>query len=147
MATASEASQQANRSGMDPTRLVVIFYLVTTLVVALFLDHLLGQVWARFGWPDPTLIEGSDWKATTVLGGALALGGAIGCYVHPRTKALSLEVAGELMKVTWPSLDETRIATLAVVVASLVAAFILFGIDTVSYKMMVDWIPVLWGKL
>jgi preprotein translocase subunit SecE len=35
----------------------------------------------------------------------------------------------------------------AVVVASLVAAGVLFGIDTLAYKMMVDWLPTLWGKL
>ena len=36
---------------------------------------------------------------------------------------------------------------MAVVVASLVAAVILFGIDTLAYKMMVDWLPAVWGKL
>jgi len=49
--------------------------------------------------------------------------------------------------VTWPSWAETRTSTAAVVVASLVSAFILFGIDTVAYKLMVDWLPTLWGKL
>jgi len=24
---------------------------------------------------------------------------------------------------------------------------VLFGIDTVAYKLMVDWLPTLWGKL
>jgi preprotein translocase subunit SecE len=51
------------------------------------------------------------------------------------------------MKVTWPSWDETRVATVAVIVASAVAAVVLFGIDTVAAKLMVDWLPALWGKL
>ena len=38
-------------------------------------------------------------------------------------------------------------STIAVVVASLVAAVLLFGMDTLSYKLMVDWLPALWGKL
>ena len=33
----SESSQQANRSGLDPRRLVVMFYLVAGIVLALFL--------------------------------------------------------------------------------------------------------------
>ena len=58
-----------------------------------------------------------------------------------------LEVAGELMKVTWPTWYETRVSTIAVVIASLVAAVLLFCIDSVAYKLMVDWLPHLWGKL
>jgi preprotein translocase subunit SecE len=51
------------------------------------------------------------------------------------------------MKVTWPSWLETRTSTVAVIVASLVAAVILFFIDTIAYKMMVEWLPAVWGKL
>ncbi len=66
---------------------------------------------------------------------------------NPKIRQLSLEIASELMKVTWPSWEETRVSTIAVVVASLVAAVILFGIDWLSYKVMVEWLPALWGKL
>ena len=31
--------------------------------------------------------------------------------------------------------------------SSLVAGILLFFIDTVSYKLMVEWLPALWGKL
>jgi len=31
--------------------------------------------------------------------------------------------------------------------SSLVSAVILYGIDTLAYKLMVDWLPALWGKL
>jgi preprotein translocase subunit SecE len=67
--------------------------------------------------------------------------------MNPKTKGLALEVANELMRVTWPSWEETRVSTLAVVVASVIAAAVLFGIDSLSYKLMVDWLPALWGKL
>jgi preprotein translocase subunit SecE len=147
MATSSEASQQANRSGIDPKRLVVIFYLAAGIVLILFLDHLLSLTWARFGWPDPTLIEGLDWKLTSIIGALLSVGAAIFCYLNPEVRRLSIEVATELMKVTWPSWAETRVSTVAVVVASAVAALILFAIDSLAYKVMVDWLPALWGKL
>ncbi|HEY0096990.1 MAG TPA: preprotein translocase subunit SecE, partial [Archangium sp.] len=76
-----------------------------------------------------------------------AAGLAVGAYVHPKTHALSLEVASELMKVTWPSWAETKASTVAVIVASVVAAVLLFCIDTIAFKLMVEWIPAIWGKL
>jgi preprotein translocase subunit SecE len=147
MATASEASQQANRSGMDPKRLVVIFYLVAGIVLALFLEHVFGLMWSRFGWSDAELFEGLGWRVSTLVGYLAALGLVLAAYFHPRTHALSIDVAAELMKVTWPSWTETRASTMAVVVASLVAAVLLFCIDTVAYNLMVEWLPALWGKL
>ena len=125
MAT-DDASQQANRSGMDPQRLVVIFYLSFGLIFALFMDHVLGMLWANFGWADPEIVEGLGWKVSTLVGVLLAVGTVAGAYAHPRTRQLSMEVASELMKVTWPTWAETRVSAVAVVV---------------------DWLPVLWGKL
>jgi preprotein translocase subunit SecE len=107
----------------------------------------LSLVWARFGWRDPELIEGLQWKVTSLVAIALSVGTGAFCYFHPEVRRLSLEVASEMMKVTWPSWAETRVSTVAVVVTSLVAAVILFGIDTLAYKVMVDWLPGLWGKL
>ncbi len=147
MATATEASQQSHRSVMDPKRLVVIFYLIAGIVLALFLEHLFGLLWASAGWNDREVIEGLGWSISTLVGFALALAITIGLYAHPRTHALSLDVASALMKVTWPTWPETRASTFAVVVASLVAAVLLFFIDTVAYKLMVDWLPTVWGKL
>ncbi|MBN8467217.1 preprotein translocase subunit SecE [Corallococcus sp. AB004] len=147
MATASEASQQANRSGIDPKRLVVIFYLVTGIVLALFLEHVFGLLWSRFGWSDVELFEGLGWRVSTLAGYVVALALVLAAYFHPRTHTLSIDVASELMKVTWPTWSETRASTMAVVVASLVAAVLLFCIDTVAYNLMVEWLPALWGKL
>ena len=108
MAAASEASQQANRSGMDPKRLVVIFFLIAGLIFAFFLEHVLGLVWARAGWSDPVIVDGLDWTVSTLLGFLVAAGLVVGAYVHPKSHAVSLDVAAELMKVTWPTWEETK---------------------------------------
>jgi len=142
MATATEASQQANRSGMDPKRLVVIFYLIAGIVLMLFL----AQLFDRFDWANQELFEGG-FKRSGLVGFLISAALAVAAYLHPKTHALSIDVASELMKVTWPTWQETRTSTMAVVVASVIAAVILFCIDTISYKMMVDWIPLVWGKL
>ena len=147
MATASEASQQANRSAMDPKRLAVIFYLIATLVVGAFLAHVLGLLFARAGMGDAELIEGSGWHVSGLVGFGVAIALGVGAWLNARTHALSLDVASELMRVTWPSWSETRVSTFAVVVASVVAAVILFFIDTVAYNLMVEWLPAVWGKL
>jgi len=143
----SEASQQANRAGMDPKRLVVIAYLVFGFIIILFLDHLFEQVLARFGVNNRVLIEGPDWRISTLGSALLTLGGGFYAWFNPKSRALSVEVATELMRVTWPSWEETRVSTFAVVLASLIAAIILFGIDSFSYKVMVEWIPEVWRWL
>lgn len=147
MATASEASQQANRSAMDPKRLVVIFLLLAGIVAGLFFEHVLGLIWARFGWGDPVLVEGVDWQVSTLVGYLLALGLALLVWFQPKAQAVALDIASELMKVTWPSWSETRASTVAVIVASVVAAVVLFFIDSIAYKLMVEWLPAVWGKL
>ena len=148
MATATEASQQANRSAFDPLRLVVVFLLIAGFVLALFFAHVFEALWARAQWRDPVLIEGLDgWNVSNLLGYVLALVLTALTYFHPRTHALSLEVANELMKVTWPTWTETRVGTFAVIVASVLAATALFLIDTVAYELMVEWLPDLWGRL
>ena len=154
--SASDASQQANRAGMDPKRLVVVGYLVFGIVILMFLSHgfiggtqpgILEALAARFGVPNPKLGEGLDFKLTDLIAAVLVIGGGFFAWTNPKSHTVSLEVANELMRVTWPSWDETRLSTLAVVVASLVAAIVLFGIDSLSYKLMIDWLPTLWGKL
>lgn len=147
MSSGTEASQQANRAGMDPKRLVVIAYLVFGFIIALFLDQLVEMVLARIGVNNTILIEGPDWRISTLVAALISIGGFAYAWFNPKSRNVSIEVATELMRVTWPSWEETRISTFAVVIASLVAAVILFGIDTFSYKVMVDWLPAVWGKL
>ncbi len=145
--SASDASQQANRAGMDPKRLVVVAYLVFGIIIALFLGHLFEMILARLAVGNSRPIEGLDWKFTDLAGFVATAGIAAYCWTNPRIKALSQETATELMRVTWPSWHETRVSTTAVVVASLIASVILFAIDTLAYQLMVDWLPFLWSKL
>lgn len=146
--SATEASQQANRAGMDRQRLIVISYLVFGIVLALFFGHMFELALAALGVKNAQIVEGlAELKLANLLGFGLAGGLAAWAWTNPKVKALSNEVAEELMRVTWPSWDETRASTIAVVIASLVAALILFGMDSLSYKLMVDWLPQIWGKL
>ncbi len=145
--SATDASQQANRAGMDPKRLVVVAYLVFGIIIALFMGHLFEVAAARLGIGNGRPIDGLDWKWTDVLGIVVTAGAVFYCWTNEKVRNLALETATELMRVTWPSWHETRVSTFAVVISSLIAAVVLFFIDTLAYKLMVDWLPYIWGKL
>lgn len=145
--SASEASQQANRAEMDPRRLVVVSYLVFGIVLVLFFGKMVELAFDAFSVNNGELLVGTGIKTANVIGFLITAGLAGYAWTNPRVKSLSLEVATELMRVTWPSFDDVRVSTLAVVVASLVAALLLFGMDTLSYKLMVEWLPKLVGGM
>ncbi|MDP2276523.1 MAG: preprotein translocase subunit SecE [Archangium sp.] len=143
----TEASQQANRAEMDPRRLVVVSYLVFGLILTLFLGRLVELLMGQIGVTNTEIVSGTGIKLADVLGFVLTAGLTGYAWTNPRINTLSMEVATELMRVTWPSWEDVRVSTIAVVVASLVAAIILFGMDTLSYNLMVKWLPAVWGKL
>src|SRR3990167_7192839 len=143
----TEASQQANRAEMDPRRLVVVSYLVFGLILTLFLGRMVELLMANIGLGNTEIITGTGIKLADVMGFAITVAAAAYAWTNPRVKQLSREVATELMRVTWPSWEDVRVSTIAVVVASLVAALLLFGMDTLSYNLMVKWLPAIWGSL
>lgn len=145
---ASDASEQANRAEIDPKRFVVISYLLLGLVLAFFFANILTRLFVEFGIGQKELVSGIPLSSPAyLLGLTLALGTGIYCWTNPRIHGLSLEVATELKRVSWPSWEETRISTFAVVVASLVASVILAAIDALSLRLMVDWLPLFWEML
>ena len=117
-------------AGIDPKRMVVIFYVLAALAVGIFVEKVLELVFSYVRWNDPSIF-GDEWRLTTVLGFALAAAAAVVVWRTPRTQTVSLEIASELKKVTWPTLRETRAATVAVVIATFVAAVILGLFDYV----------------
>ena len=117
-------------AGIDPKRMVVIFYVLAALAVGIFVEKVLELVFSYVRWNDPDIF-GDEWRLTTVLGFALAAVAAVVVWRTPRTQTVSLEIASELKKVTWPTLRETRAATVAVVIATFVAAVILGLFDYV----------------
>jgi len=145
--SANEASEKANRAKMDPKRLLVIVFLVLGSVLALFLGHVLELIWARIGWSNPLLFEGLGWRPTSLIGFVLALGTVAWVYFSKESRAYAEEAATELMRVVWPSAAEVRVSTMAVIITSFVAAFFLFFVDTLSYELMVEWLPRLWEFL
>jgi preprotein translocase subunit SecE len=115
---------------MDPKRLVLIFFVFAAIALAVFLERLVGFTLSALRMADPAIL-GEDWTLSTVIGYGVAAFAAVVTWKSARIQHLGLEVAGELKKVTWPSMRETRAATIAVVVASFIAAVILGTFDFV----------------
>ena len=119
-----------NVGGVEqPKRIVAIAYVVAALALGVFLEKVIELVLSYARVNDFTVF--GDWSLSAVLGFGLAAVAALVVWRIPRTQTVSLEVALELQRVTWPSLRETRAATVAVIVASAVAAVILGVFDMV----------------
>ena len=119
-----------NVGGVEqPKRIVAIAYVVAALALGVFLEKVIELVLSYARVNDFAVL--GDWSLSAVLGFGLAAVAALVVWRIPRTQTVSLEVALELQRVTWPSLRETRAATVAVIVASAVAAAILGVFDMV----------------
>jgi preprotein translocase subunit SecE len=123
---------------MTNSRVVVIGYVVLGLAFGLFLEHVLIAFFGAFSATQPlTRPLAGEWTWSTVFGLALAAVTAIVLWRKPKTHDASLEIAAELRKVSWPSMAETRAATIAVIVASIVAA-VLLGLFDVLWQFLTD---------
>jgi preprotein translocase subunit SecE len=112
-----------------PKRFIAIAYVLAALVVGAFLERVVA---IAFGYARVNDFEVfGDWSLSTVVGFGVAAIAAFVVWRTPRTQTVSLEVALELRRVTWPSKRETRAATIAVIVASAIAAVILGFFDMV----------------
>jgi preprotein translocase subunit SecE len=112
----------------QPRRYVAIFYVLAALAFGFFLEKVIALAFS-YARVNDFQILGEGWSLSTVIGFALAAVVAVVVWRIPKTQTASLEVALELRRVTWPTLRETRAATVAVIAASFVAAIILGGFD------------------
>ncbi|WP_242394044.1 preprotein translocase subunit SecE [Anaeromyxobacter oryzisoli] len=119
-----------NVGGVEqPKRIVAIFYVLAAFALGIFLERVLQLAFNAAGLNDRALF--SDWNVSTVVGFAIAAVAAIVVWRIPKTQQVSLEIALELRRVKWPTVIETRTATAAVIVATVVSAVILGFFDLV----------------
>jgi preprotein translocase subunit SecE len=123
---------------MTNTRLVLFGYIALALAAGFFLEHVLLAAFGAFAPTQPlTRPLAGDWTWSTIIGLALAAGTAIYLWMSRKTHEVSLEIAAELRKTSWPSWAETRAATVAVIVASIIAA-VLLGLFDVFWQFLTD---------
>ena len=119
-----------NVGGVEqPKRIVAIAYVLAAIALGVFLEKVVALVLAYVRVNDFAVV--GDYSLSTLIGFAIAAVAAIVGWRIPKTQSVSLEIALELRRVTWPSLRETRAATVAVIVASAIAAVVLGLFDMV----------------
>ncbi len=123
----------------QPKRIVAVFYVAAAVIVGIFLTRVLGTIFNTAGINDPPVDVGFVQlpSVSAIIGYASALVIAVVVWRIPKTQQVSLDVALELRRVTWPSWRETRAATIAVIVASLIAAALL-GLFDVLWQFLTD---------
>jgi preprotein translocase subunit SecE len=128
---------------MTNQRIVQIGYVVLATLAGLFTEHLLTAIFGLWAVTQPltrplwSSDAGGTWTYTSFIGLGLVYGAAIYMYRRPDIREASIDIVAELRKVSWPSWAETRAATIAVIVASLVAA-ILLGLFDVFWQFLTD---------
>ncbi len=112
----------------QPRRYVAIFYVLAAVAFGFFLEKVTALAFS-YARVNDFQVFGEGWSLSTVIGFAVAAVVAVVVWRVPKTQSASFEVALELRRVTWPTMRETRAATIAVIAASFVAAIILGGFD------------------
>jgi len=125
----------------QPKRIVGVFYVAAAIIVGVFLTRVLSAVLNQAGINDPRLDLGfiELGNLSALAGYGVAALAAILVWRLPRAQQVSLDVVLELRRVTWPSWRETRAATIAVIVASFVAAVIL-GLFDAGWARIAAWV-------
>ena len=102
-------------------RWVQMAFLAFALLAIWVLDKVITLVWDRFAEPPPELV--------TFVAFLVSAGLTVVLYRNPKVSRVSHEIVGELAKVSWPSRKETQVATVVVIVTSLIAAVIVGAFD------------------
>jgi preprotein translocase SecE subunit len=83
-------------------------------------------------WDSPLI--GVDFRVSNLLGLVAAFAATAWAWTHEEIYTQAMEIGNELSKVTWPKWDETRTATIVVVITTIIIALILFSFDFVWAK-------------
>jgi preprotein translocase subunit SecE len=123
---------------MNPNRRwIALFFFLFGLLTWILTDKFVSTVMYWVGIERFNLhLLGERFTLTTLLGLITALTLTLWMYRHPTISNLSNEVVVELKKVTWPTAQETRSATLVVIITVFIMAFFLGIFDLFWSKLL-----------
>ena len=121
-------SSSTSRRPQLSSRLVLAFFMVATILTAILLDKLFAAFFALAEIKTPAVL-GRDFTTSTMF--ALGMTVVLLFYTLRATVAKEFvkQVAEELVKVTWPTFDESKQNTYYTVVVTMAIAAILFVFD------------------
>lgn len=126
---------------MNPNRRwVALSYFIFGMLAWILMDKLFAWIMALVGAADYNLeLAGERFTLTTLAGLLIALFGVVWAWRHPTLATLSGEVIVELKKVTWPTAQETRGATVVVIITVFIMAVFL-GLFDLIWSSFMDFI-------
>ena len=113
----------AGKKTLGNERWVQLTFVAGALLLVWLYDHIISAIWYLFADPSESVVTSLSVLAGTITAGVL--------YRNRTSYTMTHDVVEELSKVTWPTRKETSSSTIVVVVASIIAAFVLFMFDTV----------------
>jgi preprotein translocase subunit SecE len=129
--THEEAERELTAKTLGLARWVQMAFVALWLLLVWILDKIVTIVWDRFSEPQPLIVTASALGIAALI--TLAL------YRNEKIHRGANEVVGELTKVTWPSRKETQVATVVVIITSLIAAAII-GVFDAAWSWVTDFI-------
>lgn len=124
---------------MSNQRLLAMSFIVLTGSLAYVLERVSDALLGFAGVGNFEVFGGVG--LSWALGLGIAFTVALVAWFNPKVQEAGQDVAAELRKVTWPTRNEIRAATFAVVLFSLIASALFGVMDFVSAKVMGEWIP------
>lgn len=110
--------------GTAPNKPIHLIYLCGGLLAFVLTKWTVDWIWGYF-------TRSPDEFIVTIVAAVVAIVGGIYYYRKEETYSLVNEVANELKKVTWPDKQEVKMATIVVLVMTLLSALILGFFDLV----------------
>ena len=123
---------------MGPTRWVTLGFVVMAGLVAIVLSKALAAIAGSAKLPDYALL-GPTVTVSTLIAWAASIGVGLYYFRDEKIHTLASEVVVELRKVVWPTMQETRQATIVVVITTIIIALILYMFDAV-WSGVTSWI-------
>lgn len=116
---------------MEVSRYVGFTFIAGFVLVFLTMNKAVETIWEWLETVPNYAIVGDAITLTTVIAVAISVGIALWSYNQDEHRTYIAEVVIELQKVTWPSWDETKRATLVVIAFSIALSAFLFISDRV----------------
>jgi preprotein translocase subunit SecE len=116
---------------MSQERMVNLAFVAAALLLWFLSAHLFAGLFDAFRPEWDAGIIGREFRLSNLLGISVGILGGLALWRNARVLVLAHEVAGELRKVTWPSMAETRLSTVVVVATTIIVAMCLWFFDLV----------------
>jgi len=111
-------------------RMVNLFYAGSTLIAWVIFAKSFGLIFGVLGMRNAHLL-GKDFTTTTLLGAAAAIALLFWGWRSVQVRPVINEVADELVKVTWPTWEETKNNSRMTIIVTIIISIILWVFDQV----------------